>query len=142
MGDGSENFIPRGIRNNNPGNIKKNNIEWEGLVPEDEQTDQTFFIFSSPKYGIRALSKILITYRSYGLTNIYSIINRYAPPSENNTENYKEFISTRTGVGILYNLENTIEDYFPIVKAIIEMENGVQPYDDETILEGMYLAWN
>jgi hypothetical protein len=46
MGDGSENFIPRGIRNNNPGNIKKNNIEWEGLVPEDEQTDQTFFISS------------------------------------------------------------------------------------------------
>jgi hypothetical protein len=51
-------------------------------------------------------------------------------------------MSARTGVGILYNLENTIEDYFPIVKAIIEMENGVQPYDDETILEGMYLAWN
>jgi hypothetical protein len=78
--------------------------------------------FSSPKYGIRALSKILLTYRSYGLTNIYSIINRYAPPSENNTENYKEFISARSGVGILYNLENTIEDYFPIVKAMIEME--------------------
>jgi hypothetical protein len=142
MDDGSEKFIPRGIRNNNPGNIKKNSIDWNGLVPEDEQTDNTFFIFESPKYGIRALSKILITYRGYGLTNIYSIVNRYAPPIENNTESYKEFVSAKAGIGILQNLENTIEDYLPIVKAIIEMENGVQPYDEETILEGMYLAWN
>jgi hypothetical protein len=115
MEDGSENFIPRGIRNNNPGNIKKNNVEWEGLAPENEQIDNTFFVFSSAKYGIRALCKILITYRSYGLNNIFSIIK---------------------------NLENTIEDYLPIVKGIILMENGVQPYSEDEILEGMYLAWN
>jgi hypothetical protein len=42
MDDGSEKFIPRGIRNNNPGNIKKNSVDWNGLVPEDEQTDNTF----------------------------------------------------------------------------------------------------
>ena len=142
MEDGSENFIPRGIRNNNPGNIKKNNVEWEGLAPEDEQIDNTFFVFSSAKYGIRALSKILITYRSYGLNNIYSIINRYAPPSENDTEAYQSFLSKETGHGVLTNLENTIEDYLPIVKGIILMENGVQPYSEEEILEGMYLAWN
>lgn len=142
MEDGSENFIPRGIRNNNPGNIKKNNVEWEGLAPEDEQIDNTFFVFSSAKYGIRALCKILITYRSYGLNNIYSIINRYAPPSENDTEAYQSFLSKETGHGVLTNLENTIEDYLPIVKGIILMENGVQPYSEEEILEGMYLAWN
>ena len=142
MEDGSENFIPRGIRNNNPGNIKKNNVEWEGLAPEDEQKDNTFFVFSYAKYGIRALCKILITYRSYGLNNIYSIINRYAPPSENDTEAYQNFLSKETGNGVLTNLENTIEDYLPIVKGIILMENGVQPYSEDEILEGMYLAWN
>jgi hypothetical protein len=138
MEDGSENFIPRGIRNNNPGNIKKNNVEWEGLAPENEQIDNTFFVFSAAKYGVRALS----TYRSYGLNNIYSIINRYAPPSENDTEAYQSFLSKETGYGVLTNLENTIEDYLPIVKGIILMENGVQPYSEEEILEGMYLAWN
>jgi len=142
MADGSEKSIPRGIRNNNPGNIKKNNTNWNGLVPEEDQTDEVFFIFSTPKFGIRALSKILITYRSYGLTNIWSIINRYAPPSENDTEAYKDYLSAQTGYGKLKNLENTLEDYLPIVKAIIHMENGVQPYDEETIIEGMYLAWN
>ena len=38
-------------------------------------------------------------------------------------------------------IENTIEAYLPVVKAIILMENGEQPYDDETILKGMNLAW-
>ena len=34
-----------------------------------------------------------------------------------------------------------MEDYLPLVKAIIQMENGMQPYDDELIVEGMYKAW-
>ena len=97
MEDGAEKFIPRGIRNNNPGNIKKNKIEWDGLVSEEEQKDNTFFIFKSPEFGIRALTKILITYRkTHDLYNIWGITNRYAPPFENNTEAYKnlDFRST------------------------------------------------
>ena len=42
---------------------------------------------------------------------------------------------------MLQEIENTIEAYLPVVKAIILMENGEQPYDDETILKGMNLAW-
>jgi hypothetical protein len=38
-------------------------------------------------------------------------------------------------------LDNSIEHYLPIVKAIIQMENGIQPYNDEEIVEGMYKAW-
>ena len=34
-----------------------------------------------------------------------------------------------------------MEDYLPLVKAIIQMENGMQPYDDELLVEGMYKAW-
>ena len=51
-----EKSIPRGIRNNNPGNIKKNGVDWDGL--SEEQTDNTFFQFDDPVYGIRALTKI------------------------------------------------------------------------------------
>lgn len=140
MEDGVEKFIPRGIRNNNPGNIKKNDVEWEGLA--EEQNDPVFFQFKSTKWGIRALCKILLTYRrQYGLKNIWSIINRYAPDCENNTEAYKNFVSRETNIGQLQELRETITDYLPVVKAIIKMENGEQPYDNETILEGMELAW-
>jgi len=140
MGDGVEKFIPRGIRNNNPGNIKKNDVEWEGL--SEYQTDNTFFQFKDPIYGIRALTKILITYRNkYDLKNIWSIINRYAPPSENDTEAYKNFVQKKTGLNMLEEIEFTIKDYLPVVKAIILMENGEQPYDDEIVLLGMQLAW-
>jgi DNA-directed RNA polymerase specialized sigma subunit len=38
-------------------------------------------------------------------------------------------------------LDNSIEHYLPLVKCIIQMENGMQPYDDELIVEGMYKAW-
>lgn len=140
MGDGVEKFIPRGIRNNNPGNIKKNDIEWEGLSAI--QTDNTFFQFTNPIYGIRALTKILRTYRDkYDLKNIWAIINRYAPPSENDTEAYKNFVTKKTGLSMLKEIDNSVEGYFPVVKAIILMENGEQPYDDEIILQGMHLAW-
>jgi|TARA_E500000318_G_scaffold6795_1_gene6409 hypothetical protein len=140
MGDGVEKFIPRGIRNNNPGNIKKNDVEWEGLSAI--QTDKTFFQFNDPIYGIRALTKILRTYRnSYNIKNIWGIINRYAPPSENDTESYKNFVKEKTGLNMLEEIEFTVEGYLPVVKAIILMENGEQPYDDEIILQGMHLAW-
>ena len=140
MGDGVEKFIPRGIRNNNPGNIKKNDVEWEGLSAI--QTDKTFFQFNDPIYGIRALTKILRTYKnSYNIKNIWGIINRYAPPSENDTESYKNFVKEKTGLNMLEEIEYTVEGYLPVVKAIILMENGEQPYDDEIILQGMHLAW-
>lgn len=140
MGDGVEKFIPRGIRNNNPGNIKKNDVEWEGLSAI--QTDNTFFQFTDPIYGIRALTKILRTYRNnYNIKNIWGIINRYAPPSENDTESYKNFVKEKTGLNMLEEIKFTVEGYLPVVKAIILMENGEQPYDDEIILQGMHLAW-
>ena len=135
-----EKFIPRGIRNNNPGNIKKNNVDWDGL--SEEQTDNTFFQFTDPIYGIRALTKILLTYRhKYNLKNVWAIINRYAPPSENDTEAYKNFVTKKTGLNMLEEIDNSVEAYLPVVKAIILMENGEQPYDDEIILQGMNLAW-
>ena len=135
-----EKFIPRGIRNNNPGNIKKNDVEWDGLSAE--QTDNTFFQFNDPIYGIRALTKILLTYRhKYDLKNVWAIINRYAPPSENDTEAYKNFVTKKTGLNMLEEIDNSVEAYLPVIKAIILMENGEQPYDDEIILQGMNLAW-
>jgi len=131
--------LPRGIRNKNPGNIKLG-TDWDGLSAE--QNDRTFCIFNEAVMGIRALMRILLTYRfTHNKKDVDSIISRWAPPSENNTEAYIEFVCKKMDVKPLDELDNSIEHYLPLVKAIIQMENGMQPYDDELIVEGMYKAW-
>ena len=93
-------------------------------------------------WGIRALVKILLTYRFHHKRfTVESIIERWAPPSENDTDAYIAFVCRKLGVNPTDELNNTIEDYLPLVKAIIQMENGMQPYDDELLVEGMYKAW-
>lgn len=128
----------RGIRNNNPGNIRKGE-KWQGLA--ENQTDSSFLIFKSPEWGIRALCRILRNYqKKYGLRDIRSIINRYAPPAENDTNSYIYSVCLALG----------IKDYTPVnlsdhnvmlklLKAIIRHENGEQPYSDEILLKGIEL---
>ena len=138
MADGIEK-LPRGIRNKNPGNIKLG-TDWDGLAAE--QTDPTFCIFDEAVMGIRALMRILLTYRfTHNKKNIDSIIRRWAPPSENDTEAYIKFVAKRMEIEPMAMIDNSIESYLPLVKSIIQMENGMQPYDDELIVEGMYKAW-
>lgn len=128
----------RGIRNNNPGNLRKG-TRWQGLSAN--QDDDTFCVFSRPEYGIRALCRTLRTYqRKYGLRDVRSIINRFAPPFENDTESYIYSVCLKLDVkpdmpidleekGIMLNM----------LKAIIKHENGEQPYTDKQILYGMEL---
>ena len=138
MADGIEK-LPRGIRNKNPGNIKLG-TDWDGLAAE--QTDPTFCIFDEAVMGIRALMRILLTYRfTHNKKNIDSIIRRWAPPSENDTEAYIKFVAKRMEIEPMAMIDNSIVAYLPLVKSIIQMENGLQPYDDELIVEGMYKAW-
>lgn len=80
------NKIPRGIRNNNPLNIRIGNV-WLGEVanPSDHEFEQ----FCSMEFGLRAGFIILRRYiRRYGHNTIRSIISTWAPASENNTEAY------------------------------------------------------
>ena len=138
MADGTEK-LPRGIRNKNPGNIKLGTA-WDGLA--DEQSDPVFCIFGEAVMGIRALMKILITYRfTHKKDTVDEIISRWAPPSENDTTAYIDFVCKRMGINPMDKLDNSIEHYLPLVKSIIQMENGQQPYDDELLVEGMYKAW-
>ena len=117
MADGLEK-LPRGIRNKNPGNIKLG-TDWDGLA--SEQTDPTFCTFEEAVMGIRALMRILLTYRfTHKKTNVDSIISRWAPPSENNTEAYIKFVCDKMDVKPLDELDNSIEHYLPLVKAIIQ----------------------
>ena len=135
------NKIPRGIRNNNPGNIRHGQ-NWQGLNPEGRNIDPAFCVFKEPKYGIRALAKVLINYKKiHGLNTVRQIITRYAPPNENLTNAYIKTVAEQIGV-----YPDTIIDIevcgvlTVFIKAVIRMENGIQPYSDETIQQGIELA--
>lgn len=80
--------LPRGIRNNNPLNIRKTVTKWRGLSLE--QADPDFFQFIAMEWGIRAACKIIQTYvNKYHLSSVREIIYRWAPPSDgNDTEAY------------------------------------------------------
>lgn len=125
---------PRGIRNNNPLNIRRNGTNWQGLAPV--QTDKSFFQFRSMAYGYRAAIKIIQTYYTkYGLKTIRRIIHRWAPPSENNTERYIQVVSQRSGISpdaeiSLYDQTQMIA----IVSAMSYMENGVEPVEEDVYM--------
>lgn len=93
--------LPRGIRNNNPLNIRKGN-NWQGEVTNP--TDKEFEQFVSMQMGIRAGFKILKNYMTgYGfrvkpLTNIHDIIHRWAPPNENNCKAYIDSVCRFSGL--------------------------------------------
>lgn len=131
---------PRGIRNNNPGNIEKGE-PWKGTegIP---QTDSRFATFRSPEYGIRAIVRILMTYqRKHKLHNIRQIISRWAPNNENNTESYINAVSNAVGLNPDEMLD--VRDYKTLnglVRAIIKHENGKQPYSDDIINAGLALG--
>ena len=132
-------MVARGIRNNNPGNIRHGE-KWEGL--SDKQTDSSFCIFVSPEYGIRALVKILLTYyKKYKLNTVKKIISRYAPPSENETESYIKSVANQLGVASDEEIDlSSVAVLAVLLRAIIRHENGEQPYSDEQILKGIHLA--
>jgi hypothetical protein len=128
------------VRNNNPGNIEKSRDRWKGLAAN--QPDSRFFTFSEAKWGIRAMARILQNYqKKYGLDTIEQVIDRWAPPVENNTSAYVKAVAKDTGFDKDQKLDLKRHDHlFPLVKAIIRHENGYTPYRDAEINEGLALA--
>ncbi len=131
--------MPRGIRNNNPGNIRLNKIKWQGAA--DDQMDGEFVQFSDPVWGIRALARVLRTYqKKHNLTTITDIINRWAPPSENDSQSYVDHVSKMSGYEPFQQLDliNNDEQLMSIIQAIIAHENGIENhYDAETIMRAI-----
>lgn len=131
--------IPRGIRNNNPGNIRYDGTKWMGLAMPP--SDGAFCRFESALFGIRAIAKILVTYnKKYGLCTIGQIISRWAPPNENDTNAYISHICRAVGAGADDQLDLADPGIIlPLCRAIIRHENGACPYSDEEIKKGIAL---
>ena len=90
--------LPRGIRNNNPLNIRRSKDQWKGL--SKTQNDRSFCQFETLEYGWRAAFYLLTRtyYHKYRLYTIRMIIQKWAPPHENNTEAYISNVSRLAGI--------------------------------------------
>ena len=142
---------PRGIRNNNPLNIRHSADQWQGV--RQEQTDKSFVQFKSMAYGYRAAWKTLQSYynrfcqQSKAFT-IRNIIHRWAPPNENDTQAYICTIVQLSGIEEEENLlpPNNVIGYERLSKllaAMTVMENGIRTnkVDTEAIFQGYKLAF-
>jgi hypothetical protein len=114
---------PRGLRNNNPLNIRHNADVFQGEI---KGTDKSFKTFSSMSYGYRAAFVTLATYLSRGWNTIEKIIAKWAPPSENNTADYTAKVAKYSGIPKDKSLTAADgADYILIVAAMSAVENGV-----------------
>ena len=145
---------PRGIRNYNPGNIRHTNgIRWQGMAAT--QQDSQFVQYLNPRWGIRAMARVLITYQDKRLApngtridTVREIVERWAPPTENNTDAY--VISVARALGLDPDWQNVDVYDFDVMRAlvtvIIRHEHGPGPlpggrwYGDAIIAEGLSLA--
>ena len=142
----------RGIRNNNPGNIERGSppTPWQGLATPEEMTPQQaaeprFAVFTAPKWGIRAMARTLISYQDkHGLFTIRGMISRWAPPGGsdgNHTQAYIDAVARAVGVSADETVDlQKYEVAEPMLKAMIRVENGSQPYPQTVIDEGLKLA--
>ena len=132
-------MLPRGIRNNNPLNIRRSKDLWMGL--RAQQTDSSFCQFESLEYGWRAAFYLLTRtyYHKYRLYTIRMIINKWAPPNENQTSKYIEHVCRLTGIapdepiGIP---SDQPERWIAVGLAMAVQENGTDSLDYFAMLRG------
>jgi len=128
----------RGERNNNPGNIRRGS-HWQGLA--GTQPDPDFCVFTDPKFGIRALAEVLLSYQQEGFDTLATIIARWAPSNENNTRAYVAAVAASMKVDPNIHLDvRQYSQLYPLVDAIICHENGRNIYPRTTLDAGLALA--
>lgn len=120
----------RGIRNNNPGNIRPG----QGFKGEVGDDGEGYARFDTIENGIRAIAVDLLTKMSNAIDTVREIVTKYAPPTENDTAAYIKSVCAATGFkeDEILNL-NHIEQLRKVVRAIIVHENGRCPYSDAVI---------
>jgi len=144
-----------GVRNNNPGNIERNNIRWQGAATEQSGR---FIKFVSPEWGIRAMARVLITYQDkHKCDTVVKIISRWAPADpvmkadgtmapENHTDAYIRVVtegvfgrydtaSANTRIDV-YNYQTM----FDLMTAMIKVECAGKVYPRDVMDEGLKLA--
>lgn len=117
--------ISRGLRNNNPGNIRINpGVNYMGEVSPSQ--DKAFKQFSHPKWGYRAMFVVLHTYQKrYGLSTVEALIDRYAPAVENDTDSYAAAVARECALKCNQTIDTLDGDVMRrMVAAMSRVENG------------------
>lgn len=133
-----KNELPRGLRNNNPGNIRNNSDRFNFEIRPS--TDPSFKQFYTMYYGYRAMFVILRNYKKmYGLDTIRKMITRWAPPKENDTAAYIAEVSRASGIPAddPVNIDDR-EQMIRIVAAMSKVENG-RPAVMSDVIKGFEL---
>lgn len=135
----------RGVRNNNPLNIRVGQ-DWKGEMPDsqkntDQKAEKAFEVFQTPADGFRAAAIILRNYqKKQGLKTIFAMVHRFAPPSENNTVAYCRFVAEAMGIDPHDEFDFT--DYrmaFPMLRAMAIKETS-HAFSDADINRGLEMA--
>lgn len=128
--------LPRGLRNNNPGNIRRTSVKWQGEV--SNPTDKEFEQFVSVEYGYRALIVVLRNYKKlHGCHTISDMIRRWAPDNENNTAAYVTSVCRQLQVPSSFCPDIDDRDTMcNLAAAISFVENGITAEIDK-----IYRAW-
>lgn len=132
-------FVPRTVWNNNPVNIRiSQNNDWVGEVPEllNQAHDAEFETFHHAVDGYRAAIILLRNYqRLYGLNTLEGILNKFAPPSDDNpTQTYINFVAEKMGVFTAEPLDlNDDETIKPMLLAMHKFESGAVWFGDSFI---------
>ena len=117
---------------NNPGNVERSQ-GWAGMMPDTGYgSEDRFAVFDSPQMGLRALMRDTATKIKKHGGDLSKMINEYAPPSENPTKRYYEYVKSKVGRDKV-----TVNDLPRIVQGIIEFENK-----PDSELSRMYLDPN
>jgi len=100
LGDTS---LPRGMRNNNPGNLKDFGEPWQGSI--GVTNDPPFEQFTGYVWGVRAMARLIRNKINGEFNTLTTLINNYAPPAsaggDNSDQTVSTYISTvanRTGI--------------------------------------------
>ena len=135
--------LPRGIRNNNPLNIRRSKDKWKGM--RAVQSDAQFCQFESLEWGWRAAFWLLTRtyYHKYRLFTIRAIVQKWAPAIENDTKAYIANVSRLTGIGPDEPLGIPSEQpsrWIALGTAMAIQENGIESLDYFAMLRGWTLC--
>ncbi|MGG6193060.1 hypothetical protein ACQV2B_03035 [Pantoea allii] len=130
---------PRGIRNNNPGNL---NYAGQAGATKEGGENGRFAVFDSMREGISALHRQIQLYLQRGVNTIDSIVNKYAPSSDgNNVQAYIQQLVGATGKGANETLSGDDQGtVFKLIRGIINHENGKGYVSDQDILGGIQVG--
>lgn len=116
--------LPRGLRNNNPGNIIDG--PFAKNLPGYAGTDGKFAKFASLDDGNAAIDRLLQSYGQRGFNTPSAITNRWAPASDgNNPQAYAQNVARALGVDVNAPLDmNNPQTLSTLRSAITRQENG------------------